>query len=112
MVTKRRGSTLPRTTPTLSESYPSEALGKKQGPADGEGQPLDNDLSHVPDVGAPQIIRTAPGIEKGWSPDKETPARTRPRFCATSTLFPLLSTLGLGFGLVLEALQPRSEGAV
>ena len=26
--------------------------------------------------------------------------------------FPLLSTLGLGLRLVLEALQPRSEGAV
>ena len=50
--------------------------------------------------------------KKGRSPGKETPARTRLRCCATSTLFLLLSTLGLGFGLVLEALQPRSEGAV
>ena len=31
-------------------------------------QPLDESLSHVPDVGEPRIVRSAPGIEKGRSP--------------------------------------------
>jgi len=35
---------------------------------DGECQPLDESLSHVPDAEASQIVRTAPGIEKGRAP--------------------------------------------
>jgi hypothetical protein len=37
----------------------------------GEGQPLDESLSHLPDVEAPQFVRTTLGIEKGRSPDKD-----------------------------------------
>jgi hypothetical protein len=37
----------------------------------GEYHPLDNSLSHVPDVGERRIVQTAPGIEKDRSPDKD-----------------------------------------
>jgi hypothetical protein len=42
----------------------------------GECQPLDNPLSHVPDVGERRIVQTAPGIEKGWSPEGPGPVLT------------------------------------
>jgi hypothetical protein len=37
----------------------------------GECQPLDNSLSHVPDVGERRIVQTAPGIEKGPGSPKD-----------------------------------------
>ena len=33
----------------------------------GECQPLEESLSHVPDVGERRIVRSAPGIDKGRS---------------------------------------------
>jgi hypothetical protein len=32
---------------------------------------LDESLAHIPDVEARRIVRTAPGIEKGRSPEKD-----------------------------------------
>ena len=42
----------------------------------GECQPLDESLSHVPDVEARRIVRTALGIEKSRSPQQGAPARS------------------------------------
>jgi hypothetical protein len=41
---------------------------------EGERQPLDEYLSHVPDVEARRIARTAPRIEKTGASNKEYPA--------------------------------------
>src|SRR5215207_1578023 len=73
MVAKRRGSALPRTTPTLPESYPSGAIGKKQGPADGGGQPLDDDPLTCTRCGGAADCTKRSGNSKGpepilWSP--------------------------------------------
>ena len=60
---------LPQVWIELEEDHEAEALLEKFGAKQQmRCQPLDNFLSHVPDVEARRIVRTAPGIEKRWGP--------------------------------------------
>ena len=77
MVTKRRGSALPRVADPAT-ILPEGAITQNQGPADKECE--DADPLMIPRIAVRTrcegslIVRTAPGIEKGRGPDKETPA--------------------------------------